>query len=90
MHLTFTDMNVYYACYENTTDIVIYDGETNTAPEIGRYCGTKIPPKITSTGYAVHIVTTASNVFNITYSVFDSGNFPFCNKLKKLVIIIMK
>lgn len=68
-------MSMYYSCYENITDLIVFDGETEQDPELGRFCGIKIPPKITSSGYAVHIVTTSSNIFSLSYSVFSSGNY---------------
>ena len=54
--VTFTHMDI-----EDTNDcgndyVRVLEGNTLDAPEVGRYCGTRIPAAITSTGSAVTII----------------------------------
>lgn len=64
-------MNSY--CDENSKSLRIFNGETPDAPVLGEYCGTKIPPTLTSDGSAMHILIEYNSVLFATYSVFDSG-----------------
>ncbi|XP_068906568.1 cubilin-like isoform X2 [Tenebrio molitor] len=63
-------MNSY--CDENSKSLRIFNGETPDAPVLGEYCGTKIPPTLTSDGSAMHILIEYNSVLFATYSVFDS------------------
>ena len=58
--------------------VIVYDGNDEFAPEVGRYCGTTVPSAITSQGSAlfVQFVSDYSRLgtgFRATYSKSMSG-----------------
>lgn len=53
-------------------NVQIYNGEDNTAPLIGQYCGSRVPPTI-SGGSSIHVVIQDVTItFIATYSVLSS------------------
>lgn len=70
---TITSMSLV-SCYEEEDmySVVIYNGQTDNAPILGKYCGRKIP-RLISGGSALHIVImTGTSKFFLTYSVLES------------------
>ncbi|CAH0562353.1 unnamed protein product [Brassicogethes aeneus] len=67
----------YFYSVDNCVDdmdykMIIYGGESASSPSIFKYCTGTLPPTIFSDGNALTIVTTTSNNFFATYSVFDN------------------
>lgn len=52
--------------------VQIYNGEDDTAPLVGQYCGDHVPPTI-SGGSSLHVaIRDTSITFIATYTVLDS------------------
>lgn len=62
-------------CDDNYKSLTIYNGESAEAPVLGEYCGSKVPPTLTSEGSALHIVLTYNTAFNAAFSVFESSEY---------------
>ncbi|KAL3290304.1 hypothetical protein HHI36_023648 [Cryptolaemus montrouzieri] len=61
-----------YDCSEASAPINVYSGETSNGTRIGGYCGTKVPPTITSAGNALHVRVLTDTYFFATYTVYSS------------------
>ena len=58
--------------------VTVRQGNTETAPEVGTYCGSSIPAQITSTGPALFVTffsdsSVTLSGFRATYSTSESG-----------------
>lgn len=51
----------------------IYGGDSSNAPLLKRFCESKLPPPIVSSGSSMHIELKHVKYFYAKYSVFDSG-----------------
>lgn len=66
------DFCEYYS--EENQPVKIYNGESQDAPLIEGYCGSKLPKTITSDGNAltIHVSESFQLAFSATYSVYDN------------------
>lgn len=60
------------SCETQVYPVQIFNGDSDKAPLLEKYCSSKIPPTIVSDGSSIHIDLAAPKYFYATYSVFDS------------------
>ena len=77
--LTLTHMDIVSASDKCLSDSLrVLNGDDETAPEVAPYCGTRIPPSITSSGSQMVVIfqsdtETEGTGFRATYSSSVSG-----------------